>query len=345
MSNSSYSKSGANVQSSELPDWRGVGQVRADWQSTFARHHKVTVLAVLAGLLILAAIAPQSLPSNAGLLLVGSALIGVPHGGSDFVVAHRLFAPRLQSWWLPAFLSGYLALTGTVLLGWWLVPASTLLVFLAVSAFHFGAGPTDQEVTRASLIRGGARALTPTLPIFLFHSGDVAEIIGPLVSMPAADITALLSRYYEGLLIAYAVLLASAMLATVLNEGPHRGEQIREIIEIIVLAVAAWVLPPLLTFALFFCGIHAVRHMTDLVNTAHPGSGRAAFGLAAYVLIPSALACCAVLGMSWGRFAGAMTDTAVLCAGVRVVAALTVPHVALEWWATRTGRSSPGDRF
>ncbi len=87
------------------------------------------------------AAAGEALSSRGGaLLLVGGALIGVPHGSSDFVVAHRLMRPALGWRWLPVFLAGYLALVGATHGGLVALPLATLLGFLAISGLHFGWG-------------------------------------------------------------------------------------------------------------------------------------------------------------------------------------------------------------
>ena len=65
------------------------------------------------------------------LLVAGMAIVGIPHGALD----HRTLK---QPVWSPVFLSRYLGIMALIGMGWWLSPTLSLLLFLVVSAWHFG---------------------------------------------------------------------------------------------------------------------------------------------------------------------------------------------------------------
>lgn len=57
-------------------------------------------------------------------------------------------------------------------------------------------------------------------------------------------------------------------------------------------------------------------------------------------MLPSALACLVALAATWDGLAGVLGTDAVVTWGLRAVAALTLPHMALERMASRgLGRS------
>ena len=107
------------------------------------------------------------------------------------------------------------------------------------------------------------------------------------------------------------------------------------------MATAAVMLPPLLAFGLYFCLVHAPRHMAELAHAVHPRRPRAAALLVAGVVLPSALACLAALALTWDGLAGALGTDAVVTWGLRAVAALTLPPMALEWMASRAPGRGP----
>ena len=306
------------------------------WRPAADRRHGGIAAAVLSGTAIVALALPAAdavlLAWGGALLLVGGALIGVPHGSSDFVTAHRLMRSALGRRWLPTFLAAYLALAGMAMAGWMLAPLATLIGFLALSGLHFGYG--DARVTAPSPLPSLAfavRATTPVLPIFLIHPAGVAGFLAALGSVDETGALHLLLALRWPLLVPW----SAALVAVVLPSLVAGGRPARDAAELLAIAFAAAVLPPLLAFGLYFCLVHAVRHMLDLAEDHHPRRPLAAATLAAAVVAPSALACFVALVLSWDRLAGLLDTQALVTLGLRVVAALTLPHMALDWAAGR----------
>jgi beta-carotene 15,15'-dioxygenase len=339
----SVTKGGGDVFATQSQTARIGRSIRApwsgrNWRPGFERVHWRAIVALLAVLLGLGTIAPAMLMGSlsGAVLLIGGALIGMPHGSSDFVVAHRVLKPRLNRWWLPAFLAAYLALTALALLGWRIAPTTTFVAFLAISALHFGASRDDPVRSGPSVLRYIARSCTPVVPIFLFHPADVAGIIGLMCGRPPETIVSVLIDLRPvglGLYLAMlAILILRALRPASETDPPNRT---REVIEHMLLAAAAYLLPPLLVFAVYFCLLHAVRHMAELGHDTFPRDGRAALALAAAIVVPSALVCLAVLSFAWDAIAGVLTTEHLLALALQVTASLTVPHVILESWAGR----------
>lgn len=328
----------------EAVGWPGPG-----WRPAVDRAHGTAAIAVLSCTALLALVSPgaaAALGAASGpLLLVGGALIGVPHGSSDFVVAHRAMRPALGRWWLPAFLAGYLALVALAMACWALLPLATLLGFLALSGLHFGWG--DMRAAPAPprpALAFAVRATTPVLPIFLIHPAGVAPFIAALAGVPESAASRLLEVLRWPLSLPWALALAVVTLPPLLG-APRSRAQARDAGELLAIALAAAALPPLLAFGLYFCLVHALRHMAALAEDHHPTRPAAAARLVAAVVLPSAAVCLAVLALSWDGIAGLLDTATLVTWSLRVVAALTVPHMALDgivaWRAGRRRSCSP----
>ena len=303
------------------------------WLPWFGCCHQAAVVVLLMTLLGASAIAAP-LPVGGVALLFGGALIGIPHGSSDFVVAYRVLQPGLGRGWLPAFLAAYLAAVGAMALSWAAVPATTFLAFLAISGLHFGA-PDGDAAVHDNAFRYLARALTPVLPIFLCHPGEVAGIVGLMTGWPADAVAGVLVALRPAVLPAYATLLGWVVIGATTSCDDQTSARLREAGEVVLLAMAAAILSPLVTFAVYFCLIHAVRHMAQLGHAVFPRRAGAALGLSVAIVLPSALACCLALSFAWNALAGVLSTETLLAKALQLTAALTVPHVALEWRATR----------
>ena len=283
---------------------------------------------------------------SAGILLVSGALIGIPHGASDFPVAHRLLKRVLGRAWLVVFVLAYLTLVLAVLLAWWLAPLATLIVFLAISSLHFGGEDLEAYDEPPTLLRWLARVSTPLVPIVALHLSDVTPFFATLSGRDVGSIMAALQPWRMPVLGAWLVFVGTTVLCGLadLTQHPQRGV---ESCELLALAIAAAILPPLVTFAVYFCLIHAVRHLVGLTAGFHPNDGLRALRLSTFVVLPSAAACVVLLASCWSMIAGVMTTDRLLCAALQLVAALTVPHMVLEAldrssWMTPSPMTRPG---
>ena len=73
----------------------------------------------------------------------------------------------------------------------------------------------------------------------------------------------------------------------------------------------------------------------DLAEEVFPRRPTAAALLAAGVVVPSGLVCLGVLFWTWDGLGGVLGTDALITWGLRIVAALTVPHMVLEGVAAR----------
>ena len=264
-------------------------------------------LLVALGTLALGRLSPQlELIVVAVLILV----LGVPHGALDTIFAKQLYGIRTLSGWLQ-FTLLYLLLAALVVGLWLWQPGLFLLGFLAISAAHFSGDPLQGVPWPARLFYGGSVILLPTIG----HAPEIGRLFGLLVG----DATATpLVPWLRLLAWPWLVGLALASLW-------QTRRDFWTALEMAAAGTLAVMAPPLVSFVVFFCGMHSARHILRTINFSGRSSWRFVAGAAllpmAGVLAGSALA--------WVF----LRDTALDARVVQVVfvglAALTVPHMVL----------------
>ncbi|WP_110685184.1 Brp/Blh family beta-carotene 15,15'-dioxygenase [Salinicola aestuarinus] len=254
-------------------------------------------------------------------LVIGVAVVGLPHGAFDHVVGLQLIrrwapsrgAPAL---WLALFLFAYLALSLALLWGWRCWPTLGLTLFLLMSVAHFG---TDWRSHHPLWHRLGWGALVIASPM-VFRGGEVGEIFQALgVREPAALIA-------TGRL---ALLALVPLLAWRLLE--RRGEGRAMLIAIAVLLAGAALLNPLIYFACYFCCFHSPLHLSAIRREFSVETLAQLVRVAAPIVIVTWIA--ASLGYAWmGEHA---VDSPLLKTTFIGLACLTVPHMIVEWLSAR----------
>ena len=238
------------------------------------------------------------------------ALLGLPHGALDLPIAEMLWP--LKGWrGKVRFAVFYLGLTAVVIALWLTVPGLALCTFLAYSAWHFA----DDWQDSALALRWTGGLATVGAPA-LFHQNEVTALFTYLAPAPAAGIAANALAILGG--VALLALLGSVILA---RHCRGRGAT-----EQLVLFTAAFFLPPLVYFMLYFCALHAIRHLTlALAQIAHlRRSLITAASLSGLVVAAAALAAMQLQAIQY-----LAVDEAVFKVVFIGLAALTVPHMIL----------------
>jgi Brp/Blh family beta-carotene 15,15'-monooxygenase len=243
-------------------------------------------------------------------------LIGLPHGAFDGAIANHLgagrsFATRAK------FIASYCAAAALVIAIWIMFPAVTLALFLIISMIHFGRGDASAKsgpvfMTQV-LLHGGL----PIFGIIYFQQSSVIPLFDALTN-GASDLAILISKIMVPLL---------GLMAGLYGLMAFRDASLRaRFAEFILLAVVIAILPPLVSFALYFCIIHTGRHMRRiwhvLASTISPkGLYRQAAGFT--------LASWLVGGAAFLWLENGDLDAALLQVVFIGLAALTVPHMIL----------------
>ena len=278
---------------------------------TVAPLWQTVAFALCAGLAIILGVAVEpGLGVQLGLLAALVAVLGLPHGGLDLPIAEVLWP--LHGWrGKVKFVAIYLGLVAVVIALWVLLPGVALAAFLFYSALHFS-GDWSRAAAPLRWTGGVATIGAPAL----LYKAEVGALFAYLAPAHAAALSANVAALTGA--------VALGVLITTLVVKPRARGQAA--VEQVILWTTAFVLPPLLFFVVYFCGLHSPRHFDAAIRSV-PSARRAlvmASGLSGLVTVTALIFVLA-------------TDAEVLSSGPRAslqaifigLAALTVPHMLL----------------
>ncbi|WP_185201196.1 Brp/Blh family beta-carotene 15,15'-dioxygenase [Glaciihabitans sp. INWT7] len=273
-----------------------------------------SVLALVSILAIALRLPAAPLPVQAAVLGLLVAILGLPHGALDPLIARRAGLWRTPLGFA-GFNLGYIAIVVVVVVVWLIAPAASLVGFLLVSGIHFGA---DWNGGRGVVVPSLTGVGLLTLPAFSHHD-EVTGIYRTLAGSGGAVVADVQSWLGP---VAIVVMLVGASLA--LRRRPA------DALEILLAGALALVAPPLVFFVVYFCALHSARHLRHGFAEER-GSGRLAILITVvYTVVPIV-----AVGILTAMFAGDFAPGGPLAGDwiIRLVfiglAALTVPHMTV----------------
>ena len=243
-------------------------------------------------------------------------LIGLPHGAFDGAIANHLGAGRSLAE-AAKFITSYCAAAGLVIAIWIMFPAVTLTLFLIISMVHFGRGDALAKSRPVFMMQVLLHGGLPIFGIIYFQQTSVIPLFDALTNGDS-NLAILTSNI---------IVPVMGFMAVVYGLMAFRDASLRaRFAEFILLAVVFAFLPPLVSFALYFCIIHTGRHMRRiwhvLALTSSPkGLYQQAVG---FTLASWLVGGAAFLWLETGDL-----DAALLQVVFIGLAALTVPHMIL----------------
>ncbi|MCJ2123577.1 Brp/Blh family beta-carotene 15,15'-dioxygenase [Methylobacterium sp. J-077] len=284
----------------------------------------------LAGALVaVGLVATVLLPRETAWLVALSVVIvlGVPHGALDGAVAAPLLRPRYGRMWFGVFAVPYLGLSALVLLAWQAAPLTTLAGFLALSVLHFGEEDAGPGRHVEAVVRGGLPIALPAL----LRPEETAGLFAVVTRVPMPQLPVWWAA---------AAWVWVAVAAAWLLIRPRRAA-VR--IEMALLALAFWSLPPLTAFTLYFVGLHGPRHVRALIRDPSRAPGVDTIRRAVHAALP-VFGLTLLLGAAlWPLYAPGAPDAPahLLTLTLQMLSALTVPHLLLDRIATRYPAEAP----
>lgn len=239
-------------------------------------------------------------------------VFGIPHGSLDVEIAgHRFGYSSLVG--KVQITVGYLVCAAFMMVCWRFAPALALSSFLLVSIVHFSQDWRKGAEPFLAMMVGWGLVSVPALS----HPDIVSDIFILLTDNPSGETIASL----------LAIASAPAALGCLVYAlWAYRNGNVRDAVDVLSCLAAALLLPPLIAFAIFFCGLHSPRHMASALEDA--GTLSAPRKLAVIIAV-TLLA----LGLGAALFAQQVafgTEANIIRTAFILISILTVPHFLLE---------------
>ena len=211
----------------------------------------LTNLSVLSWVIIILAPSLVSINTQLILLVTTVTIIGIPHGYFDFLVAKKLYSN--SDYWLSKFILVYTATSLLYLYVWVISPFFALILFLLMAQYHFAveeSGNLDFRNIILMFILGGVPIFTP----IIFQTEDVFSLFAVLLNQEFSNVV--FSALYQTMYVV-AVLAVIFLYARRLS------------LLYALLLINFIYLPPLLSFILYFCFHHSLRHYLDALTDSN----------------------------------------------------------------------------
>ena len=288
--------------------------IRRSTGAAFPPLLRLWILPFLAVGLILADVAIIELNSVQATMIaaVFIVIVGIPHGTLDVEIASTRFGKSDASGKI-AILGGYLVCAAGMAACWMFAPAIALAVFLVISIVHFGLDWRGGADPFLAMMVGWALIALPALS----HPQEVSDIFAILTGSPTGStISALLA----------CAAAPAALGSLVFAFWAFKNNERQNAVDVIACMAAAIFLPPLVAFAVFFCGLHSPRHMAEaLRESAGISSTKKGAIITAVFSLSLALGVLLFLGQS-----DLQVESGVIRTAFMLISILTVPHFVLE---------------
>jgi Brp/Blh family beta-carotene 15,15'-monooxygenase len=260
------------------------------------------------------------------IVIVPIGVFGLSHGGADTSILKKLTAASKSG--LPLLLLAYVLASLAFVALIWTLPLLALLVFLGMSVWHFGY--TDEAFLssgRDLLLRCLSGSMAVLGPI-LGHPQQTSELFSWLVKIETSAVLNVL--VWMGPLLAGLWLLGFGYTVFRRSNRPS----LRVLAEWCLVGATLIVLPPLLSFAFYFCVIHSMRHFLAISEHRLLSNQKGLIkAFPARKMIPSALDALVLAFVAWGMIVLMESAPSLLAEAVRVMlwalAALTFPRAII----------------
>lgn len=225
--------------------------------------HKISILIVFV-FLIAGLFFPDFSESFAlWVVLVSVFLIGIPHGAIDHIMAAEIFGLNQTLKDHLLFYSSYLLIMLVVAALWYFIPVAGMILFLAISIYHFGQADMEDFMVRKPLN-------------WIWHYARGILIIGLIVFVnPEASYPIMAdamqisqSSFYEWMpnaTIASGIIIVGYALISLFGYWQNRFSNIGTFVyDSLVLSGLLIITGPLIGFALYFALWHSAGHIHEM---------------------------------------------------------------------------------
>ncbi|MBL6700528.1 MAG: Brp/Blh family beta-carotene 15,15'-dioxygenase [Gammaproteobacteria bacterium] len=253
------------------------------------------------------------------LLLITVSIIGIPHGYFDFLIAKKLF--NNYKLWLIKFIFSYLSISLIYLMGWLYYSEIALIFFLITSIYHFGIEETE-EIEKKNYLLIFLLGSTPIFVPILFHTSEVFSFFSILLNYNFQPLFVLNELKYI-----YVILFLLFLI------------NYKKLLFLYILLLINFIfLPPLISFILYFCFHHSLRHylysMSD--SNIYPNSlnlGKLALFFIILTITFTVIAIILMLKLTTFTFQHVIIQYIFI-----TLACLTLPHLILNIYYENTSK-------
>ncbi|MBC7997059.1 MAG: Brp/Blh family beta-carotene 15,15'-dioxygenase [Leptolyngbya sp.] len=226
---------------SHLRDWLGL-------------HRKVATLATLLALLPFSLLA-HNFQWQISIFLLNVLLFGVCHGSLDYLRCPKDRNDSVSILRLTFFLLTYILLSALLLWVWFHDPGPMLVSFLSVSCLHF-ALDEEQELSLAKKFLWG---FLPVLAPCFLHATAVSEVFSFLIGSEVS-FSVTMSAVLKILGCMLVGLACSSIILDFFSAWEARSKAaLGDCAAALALLLSYVLLPPLLSFTIYFCWWHSMR--------------------------------------------------------------------------------------
>lgn len=227
-------------------------------------NHKAWVSCVTVGVILLTFVAPQAAADYGGhLAMIFILLLGIPHGATDHIL-FRHIKKDYDKGWLSRFFARYFLLMGMLALTWWVLPGLALMIFLAISAYHFGQSQwhhlkTDKNVKYLVYLTWGTSVLAaPLLWNYTETAPIVAQLIGFEISLDAS---------YQSFIPLFIIAIVFLLTITLYAKNVITSRKLIEEWAVLLLLSGLFYTTSLLVgFAVYFVFWHSIDSVKDQIT-------------------------------------------------------------------------------
>ncbi len=251
------------------------------------------------------------------------ATIGVSHGSLDHIKGNELlkiFKVKNKLF----FYLGYIFISLTVIGLWLILPLFTLAVFLIVAAYHFG---KEDAVF-------GKKSKMKIINILFFLKGSLV-IIAPLYFNPVETLKIFKTLNVEINQINNNILIIFIALSFISNFFINK-KNFFSFLDSLTIIILNLNFMPLLSFTIYFCFLHSLRHAFSLIQEINPKNFKS--GLIQFLKKAMPLTMLTAVGFLLFIFflnKYYIFDSAILKVIFIGLASLTFPHILLEYLLER----------
>jgi Brp/Blh family beta-carotene 15,15'-monooxygenase len=306
--------------------------------------HWISLHRRLASIATALAIAPlffllKDLTAQALFFIINVLLFGVCHGSLDYLQCPKDKTGNVSGFRFAAFGAIYIGLIGLILYVWLHDPGPMLVSFLSISCLHFAL----DEDKKLPIIERLFWGFLPVLAPCFLHAQAVSQLFSFLIGSQTAFSSEMISALKMlGFIICG--LASAALLVDIFSAIEKRSlEAFLDSLPGVLLLICYIILPPLLSFTIYFCWWHSMRQCIKLVarfqtDTFSPGLLRflkAAAPLTIGSWLLALIIYVAVPRTNIGELLGQQIRTMFY-----LLSALTVPHMLLTLARTQESVTS-----